>query len=49
MGPINLKYYYEDMDRHGNIRRYFRRKGQRKFVYRVRPVLLNLWMRIVGP
>ena len=29
MGPINLKYYYEDMDRHGNIRRYFRRKGQR--------------------
>lgn len=30
MGPINLKYYYEDMDRHGNIRRYFRRKGQRK-------------------
>ena len=30
VGPIELKYYVEDVDRHGNIRRYFRRKGQRK-------------------
>jgi integrase/recombinase XerD len=30
VGPIELKYYVEDVDRHANIRRYFRRKGQRK-------------------
>jgi integrase/recombinase XerD len=30
MVRIKLKYVVEDQDRHGNIRRYFRRKGQRK-------------------
>ena len=27
---IQLKYVAEDIDRHGNVRRYFRREGQRK-------------------
>jgi hypothetical protein len=26
MGPIDLKYYFEDRDRHGNQRRYFRQR-----------------------
>jgi integrase len=26
MPPIDLRYYYEDRDRHGNLRRYFRRR-----------------------
>ena len=30
MVHIKLKYVVEDQDRHGNIRHYFRRKGQRK-------------------
>ncbi len=30
MARIKLKYVVEDLDRHGNIRRYFRRKGQPK-------------------
>jgi integrase/recombinase XerD len=30
MVRIKLKYVVEDQDRHGNIRHYFRRKGQRK-------------------
>jgi integrase len=29
-GTIDLKYLYEDVDRHGKVRVYFRRKGQRK-------------------
>ena len=29
-GTIDLKYLYEDVDRHGRVRVYFRRKGQRK-------------------
>lgn len=24
--PIDLRYYYEDADRHGNVRRYFRKR-----------------------
>ena len=30
MTKIQLKYVAEDIDRHGNVRRYFRREGQRK-------------------
>ena len=30
MVRIKLKYVVEDQDRHGNIRHYFRRKGQPK-------------------
>src|SRR5579883_1419513 len=32
MPPIDQRYYYEDHDRHGNLRRYFRRrvKGSKK-------------------
>lgn len=30
MVSIKLKYVVEDLDRHGNVRRYFRRKGQPK-------------------
>ena len=30
MARIKLKYVVEDLDRHGNVRRYFRRKGQPK-------------------
>ncbi len=30
LGEIKLKYIVEDMDRHGNVRIYLRRKGQRK-------------------
>ena len=30
MTNIRLQYVAEDIDRHGNVRRYFRRKGQRK-------------------
>jgi len=26
MGPIDVKYYFEDRDRHGNLRRYFRQR-----------------------
>ncbi|NEU94784.1 tyrosine-type recombinase/integrase [Bradyrhizobium uaiense] len=33
MPPIDVRYYYEDQDRHGNTRRYFRRRipGSAKF------------------
>ncbi len=30
VGNVRLKYVVEDTDRHGNVRRYFRRKGQPK-------------------
>src|SRR6266511_3145804 len=30
MISLRLKYLVEDVDRHGNVRLYFRRKGQRK-------------------
>lgn len=26
VSPIDLRYYYEDTDRHGNVRRYFRKR-----------------------
>ena len=29
-GTVDLKYIYEDVDRHGKVRIYYRRKGQRK-------------------
>jgi hypothetical protein len=31
--PIDLRYYYEDTDRHGNVRRYFRKRiaGTKKY------------------
>jgi hypothetical protein len=29
-GTVDLKYLYEDVDRYGNVRIYFRRKGVRK-------------------
>src|SRR4030088_2078853 len=33
MPPIDLRYYYEDTDRHGNVRRYFRKRieGTKQF------------------
>lgn len=33
VSPIDLRYYYEDTDRHGNVRRYFRRRieGTKKY------------------
>lgn len=37
MGNIPSRYYYEDEDRHGNLRRYFRRRGQPKVRIRSEP------------
>src|ERR1700692_129058 len=33
VSPIDLRYYYEDPDRHGNVRRYFRKRieGTKKY------------------
>ena len=33
VAPIDLRYYYEDTDRHGNVRRYFRKRieGTKKY------------------
>src|ERR1035438_5738671 len=33
VSPIDLRYYYEDSDRHGNVRRYFRQRiaGSKKY------------------
>lgn len=36
-GEIRLKHLVEDMDRHGNVRIYFRRSGQRKIRIRSKP------------
>jgi hypothetical protein len=36
-GTIDLKYIYEDRDRHGKCRIYYRRKGQRKIKLLARP------------
>lgn len=36
-GEIRLKHLVEDMDRHGNVRIYFRRAGQRKIRIRSKP------------
>jgi integrase len=36
-GEIRLKYLIEDVDRHGNVRIYFRRKGQQKIRLREKP------------
>ncbi len=35
MATIKLKFVIEDIDRHGNVRRYFRRRGQRRSVFLV--------------
>ncbi|MBR1250002.1 tyrosine-type recombinase/integrase [Bradyrhizobium sp. AUGA SZCCT0169] len=34
LSPIDLRYYYEDTDRHGNVRRYFRKRiaGSKKYL-----------------
>jgi integrase len=34
LSPIDLRYYYEDTDRHGNVRRYFRKRveGTKKYL-----------------
>jgi integrase len=37
MGNIPSRYFYEDQDRHGNLRRYFRRRGQAKVRIRAEP------------
>jgi integrase len=37
MSDIPSRYYYEDKDRHGNVRRYFRKRGQRKVRIRAEP------------
>lgn len=34
MAPIDQRYYYEDRDRHGNLRRYFRKRIERTGKYR---------------
>src|SRR5258708_34534293 len=34
VSPIDLGYYYEDTDRHGNVRRYFRKRIQCTKKYR---------------
>src|SRR3982074_3452395 len=34
---VKYQYVYEDVDRHGNVRIYFWRKGQKKFRIRERP------------
>lgn len=36
-GTVNLKYITEDRDRHGNIRRYYRKRGQKKVRLREKP------------
>jgi integrase len=34
VSPIDLRYYYEDTDRHGNVRRYFRKRIEGTTKYR---------------
>jgi hypothetical protein len=37
MARLRIKYVWEDVDRHGNVRRYFVRTGQKKIRLRAAP------------
>jgi hypothetical protein len=43
MATIKLRYTVEDVDRHGNVRIYFRRRGRRKSASPVCRELNNSW------